>query len=1328
MTTAHKAANGTGVSMLELLRTRNPEVETTTEGRESAALGAVKKTSTAGRTEGDVFTKEPVTGDARAVASSGDPLRSRTGRNNTARRVKQGLARRLTQNAGKAAAAVAIGLMTLQGPAVVAQESLNPQNAIVQTVQAEQTQETRAANVQYVQSTAQVVRAAQEDGPGVYMVGNGPFRVGLPGGSTLELTREAVADFDAWLAANHPNWTLIVYPHADQAPPPTTINGRQVQGEEAEIYRILGNHPTFTGIEHAQTGQPEANFLTFVIDGPSNRPIDGRRISYWAGEVYDERGLGEKIDGRNNFTGNLDRPFIDAMRGGGQVWNGLRDLVSSIDAQLGAKLAQEQAAVDAIGSSVRDAGRSVTQLEGAMRDLKRSYPNLEGDLVAASTIAALTARVDGARTMFEAENYQGARSAVREVRSSIESLQFAISRYSRADAEVFQPIRADLARLAPMAAQYQAARPILDEAERMLGGALAQHQFGASTWGAEAAAAAAKVSEAESVIEAAITAEKRQTQILTGLAVALGLAILGAGVFFRRRRNVAKAEAEKLYEDVEKLVRATGLAIRELQAEMDALGVGGPLDAATAFSGRSTEFGVDLVKKLMELSSLRVEEDQALGVVNDLMNPKGVFARFSAAFSAGRYDEVKRMLTSASEIPAPEELKAHVVGDLDGDGVPEEARKILLSSFDEVMKMLEGKTWTIKDLDAQVQRVTKDLIANIEHLRKAVGQAETAHPALRTSAKEIDRDVRELFLKSIADETQRSRAEELLSQIDELTAQGGGDDPAIGFAREQLAQLAKEHSDGRFLTEAVSAAATPKARALADRGKQSADAKDVITAMEDSFNPAYRILGDSDRLVELTQELRDIMLPKVESTRRTIELPTAWVDRRIDELSKNAATLSDKVADEAVGEQIDALQLDRVKFRQQVTLVAQLDARRRTDSPVRIDKAQAAVDRARTQLVEALSPVADRGTLENKVLREKDHSTDTSLQTARAALDESVPHLTQGNVEKGDAALDVVDAQTALTHQIVERSLESAKTHQARLDKGRAERSDISDRLIPDRAAVLDTLKREYASNNWSGVKDAVANAREHLRLSEASEARAEARFQTAALIAAADNLSGFEAAIANSRETLDGIVELQARLQQQDRNNYEAIRSVQRGALAHLQRLADDHRTLGGSSARANDLEARVDRLQRRLDERGRDPVALRGELSGLETEIQSLQRVIESEHAAYDRASSMIRRAASWSTSESVSYSDRPDVSRAKRLLRQGLYSEAYRAAKSEYDDAERAESSARSARLAAEAAERAARRARERAAASSSSSFSSGSSSSSFSVGSGSSSSSW
>ncbi|MEM6731417.1 MAG: hypothetical protein AAF658_07660, partial [Myxococcota bacterium] len=655
---------------------------------------------------------------------------------------------------------------------------------------------------------------------------------------------------------------------------------------------------------------------------------------------------------------------------------------------------------------------------------------------------------------------------------------------------------------------------------------------------------------------------------------------------------------------------------------------------------------------------------------------------------------------------------------------PEEARKILLSSFDEVMGMLEGKKWTIKDLDAQVQEVTKELVADIEVLRDAIGKAKTAHPAIHESSSKIDGEVETLFLKSFPLEAKRSEAADLLTQIRELKG-AGADASEVSFAQKQLSQLAAEHSDGRFNTNRLSELATPKARALAESGKIAADAKDVIAAKEDSFDPAFRILGDSDRLIDLTDELRDIMLPKVGKTRERIELPTAWVDTGIDTLSGEASRISGIVAQQAVGEAIDALQLERVRFRQLVSSIAKLDEQRRTDSPVRIDKAQLAVDDARKKLTSALDGKVDAKALETRLLREKDHNTDESLAAARKSLEDSVPHLTKGDVEKGDAALDVVNEQSALTHSIVERSLESASTHEGRLTRAREQRSDIETRVLPDRSDVLAALKVEYASNTWNGVRDAVKNANAHLRTSNASEKRAETNFAAVRLIAASGNLSGLESEITNALDTLNAITTLQSDLRKQDSANDDAIRSLIRGKLAKLETLADSRKTLGTSSTAADKLEIEVSQLRSRLDRRGRDPKALNSQIAGLKGEVDSLTAVIIAEHAAYDRAADMIRKADNWRTSESVSRSDYPDVSRAKRLLRQGRYAEAYREAKSEFNDAESAERRAYNARR---ERERAAAAAAAAAASSSSSSSSSGSSSSSFGGGSGSSSSTW
>jgi hypothetical protein len=183
----------------------------------------------------------------------------------------------------------------------------------------------------------------------------------------LGVPAERLDAFAGWLAANAPNWTVVLMRHA-RGETFRDATGTVFSGMDAVEHALGTSLPAATGFaEHTHPETAEKNGAYFILY------LEERKLAYHASEAYDNRRLGE-----DHWIGNLDAAAITAMRGGGRVIDAAKDTVVTIDRELQRRIRQEAEA------RARDAERA-----------RRASEETAGDL-ANPPLARWVARLDAA--------------------------------------------------------------------------------------------------------------------------------------------------------------------------------------------------------------------------------------------------------------------------------------------------------------------------------------------------------------------------------------------------------------------------------------------------------------------------------------------------------------------------------------------------------------------------------------------------------------------------------------------------------------------------------------------------------------------------------------------------------------------------------------------------------------------------------------------------------------------------------------------------------------------------------------------------------------------
>ncbi|MCP3061408.1 hypothetical protein LXT21_21735 [Myxococcus sp. K38C18041901] len=161
---------------------------------------------------------------------------------------------------------------------------------------------------------------------------------------------------EAWLTQQAPRWTVVLM---------TDANGERYVDAEGTAFRDidaalhalgkgLSNRTNFGALKNPRTGESDGTVLLISLAE--------RRLSYFAADAKDRRGLGE-----DRWAGSLDVRAVDAMRNGGRLVDAVTNTVDFIETQLRAALDKEEF----------EQARRIEALRSGLLALQKELPGLE---------------------------------------------------------------------------------------------------------------------------------------------------------------------------------------------------------------------------------------------------------------------------------------------------------------------------------------------------------------------------------------------------------------------------------------------------------------------------------------------------------------------------------------------------------------------------------------------------------------------------------------------------------------------------------------------------------------------------------------------------------------------------------------------------------------------------------------------------------------------------------------------------------------------------------------------------------------------------------------
>jgi hypothetical protein len=848
------------------------------------------------------------------------------------------------------------------------------------------------------------------------------------------LPADRLAELEAWLDANAPNWTVVLTENAN-GETFTDAAGSKFTGMDAVEHALGKTLPAATGfgeLKHPQTGERSGAF--FVIF------LKERKFGYNGADVYDRRGLGE-----GNFIGNLDAPAIRAMRGGGRVADAVKDTVSFIDGELARRIAGEaearrreeervrRAKVETAATTAALRAR-LTEAQAAAQEIRRGYPAARGSLLTQQK-DPWARQLDAAEASLAAGRNDEAVAAVRAVGQQVEAHLRRLADHARGPEQLeAQQKETDALRLHEHSARAQSA---LLESRAALKDAVAAQANADASW-------ADKLAEASRLLRAAAVADTETRREADELA---RVAARAEAMTFPAESKEAAAAMEQASAALEQARRdfASGQpadgALRkasDLLTETERAGVA--WERRRIVRRRAWQTGGIVAGVLLVTAAIignrrrRRVRDKALTLLE----------AWDKAFREKTDGLFKLMDRTRTSVGSSDTLEAsgwtgetaaiarQTIRDVDQlfvmssaiDGVLERSRGLVLprNPLAGAVNFVAGKRY-----EDAVQLLNEDHIS--------FGPEDPLRPVLQAAPAAEASEWRGLLGKREDTEPFSLTFDELIAAFNERATRALGSLDRIDHAWLNISALRQKldaeldevekaeqkiHdtslTDRLFLLDPLFGALLPSARddqAEADR----MSAKDPVQALEQPLARSGRKAADARALCDAVGNLRADSLPGMRATAEKLQSSgrrTVWMDETLAALSEKAAVIAQAAVDEDQTAAIAGLTAELDSLAARVRTAAELMKRATESCMPAITKAESAVREARAELGGELGIAAE------KVLCEDDaRNPSVKLSTARAQHASSLAEIDRGDVAAAAEALNACDACCAAALSLI---------------------------------------------------------------------------------------------------------------------------------------------------------------------------------------------------------------------------------------------------------------------------------------------------------------------
>lgn len=1028
------------------------------------------------------------------------------------------------------------------------------------------------------QQQAQVVQAADINdaiakwtpATKVIVIGN----PGLDAGSQRQLA--------AWLEGKH--WTVIIVQsnagmtYRDAEGRTHRDNDAVEYGAGQGIYKKNG----FSSQINAETGLADGSILVITMEQ--------RKLFLRNSEAQRVNGL----DGEREFPGNLDQWAKARLRAGGDIMGAAKETVTNIDQRLSSAIAS---ASQNAQSSVASAKTSLEELARTRAAFERAHPSAAAT-VGAANLDALRLQLSSAEKSLAAKNhaeaarlasavasaarsassamasyessYDSGKSLLASVRTEVDALERAsasfLKAHPKATGDLARPdLRALRDKLASAEAalasnpsgaksaadsvaaearrvqsalnghaagadQLAASEAVLSRlegreragsastdlvtAKQSLREAREDHELGASMWASRLQSAKSALANAERAIADADAAASRNALLTLIFLALLGLGTLGAGAFLNWRARKARVQAEA------ELQKWDGI----LETKLDAV--------------------IDELDARMDVYVGPISGDKSRGWEEET----------AAAAARVRKDAGRAKLYLA--------LARHI----------HDRATALVRPKAMTMGWLVNLVWPSRYLQAEKLLATEPLTFKPEDGFDALFEkASDWRGDLYGEAKDYA-PVSENFESVMAKFNATSRS--AVSALDEIERASTGYGAAFDATEAAIAaaeKVASEAASGEFFkVTALGASILPQARETlaAARGKA---AKNPVGAMKGQGALAERMAADAKSLSELALSMsrsETSTTDPVAAALAAASVGTRWIANSRAALDAQASSLASSLFKNDGAKGLEALAAAYAAHAANVSKakngLAAISASR-----AEAVKSAAAVDAARAQAAAALGLEA------GNMLRESKNDPTERLTAASAALDEASAKLGDGKLAEAETSQKLGADLIAQANAIVAASLQSLNEQEADV-AGRIAEAERLDALLPERAEVLRSIKRDFAAStlalaagdvshpNANGtIDDNVDEAQVAIDAAKTKRGKAVRSFREAKVLEAAGLLDQAKAHEQIAQGRLDEISAKRARLDQAVIDNSAFLETLEAKSRAWKTEIPDDKRTM---------------------------------------------------------------------------------------------------------------------------------------------------------------------
>lgn len=983
---------------------------------------------------------------------------------------------------------------------------------------------------------------------------------------------DKLSSLESWLDKNGPNWTIVLMQNASSQ----RYDGRS--GMNAVEYALgegLSNRTTFGDLVDSRTGEP--NGAVFVLF------LEERKFSYFASEVFDNRGLGERY-----WVGRLDKPAINAMRNGGRISDAVKDTVSSVETALTRNLEDEaerkrlaeierQRAISEALHYPEQLLADIEEAETRAAALRSSHAGLIGPIVRPNS-SAWRAEVQTIARLAQQKDATNARKHFTDTTTAIANFTAGLDQW-KTDARRFIELGSQIRdhpspdKAPSVAGRLAAAKAALDSAEK-------NHASGELLYREQLATAERSLDEARAHFAAWQTAEARKRMLIRIVSI---LALLGLIVFLtvaNRLRRPAKKEALDLFREWEGKLKGK---FDELFSLMDrtSMVVGGSLDLdERGYQGTTEALARKAIREVDELFIMSSATDRVVDEVESLVLPRSGFARLFNTFSSRNYRRANDLLTST---PIGFDRQEHLETILNPPTSTEKKQRSLL-----------GETGDYQPFRISFQKLVEEYDSRQAEARVDISRLEAGIDGLPLTQ------------------------QQLVASLESTSAKAN-----------RLAALAIE--DNLFPLVSLRQELIPKTaatlEAAAGLGKT-----DPIAAFETIVPEGERLATESLAMANTVEAYREVDKPVIESAVEQLSEAghsVSWVDQALGNFILRTEALGRQAVAESIVDKWVELDDDLTCFRGAVVNCESLSRRIREDLEPKISAGQAELESARLELSSRLS-LEPSETLHEPGLTpdEKLELSRTNVKTALAAIGRGHYETAQKNVV---AAEDFVEEAGSL----ISLSRESADKHveiHGELSKARL--------LLLDEAVPVRQLQTEmetgYAPSvllfssrfgeevsGQQSIVDCIERAERRLKIAGEKLEESSSAYSDGALIRASGLLETVRNELGFAEHQLSLVKDQHAELRAAEKHNAESVHKL-RSRIRESNLLAEDRRT---SQSTIDEIQSAGESLEVHISTVGKtdtDPFVLKREGDSLDRTFNRLQDGIRADWKAFDMAES--------------------------------------------------------------------------------------------------------